>query len=42
MIHKVVIDKMSKNMSSLAQSGMYGAINTDDTIINVFYVIDAL
>ena len=30
-IHKVVLDGISENMASLVQSGMYGAINTDDT-----------
>ena len=29
-IHQVVLDKISENMVSLVQSGMYGAINTDD------------
>ena len=29
-------------MASLVQSGMYGAINTDDTTTNVFYVIQFL
>ena len=36
-IHKVVLDKISDNMASLFQSDMYGAINTDDTIINGFF-----
>ena len=26
--HKVVLDRISENMASLVQSGMYGAINT--------------
>ena len=38
-IHQVVIDGISDNMASLVQSGMYDAINTDDTKINGFYVI---
>ena len=29
-INQVVLDKISENMASLFQSGMYGAINTDD------------
>ena len=27
-IHKVVLDRISENMASLVQSGMYGASNT--------------
>ena len=38
-IHKVVIDGISENMASLVQSGMYVAINTDETTKNKFYVI---
>ena len=38
-MHKVVIDGISDNMASLVKSGMYGAINTDDTTTNRFYVI---
>ena len=38
-IHQVVLDRISENMASLFQSGMYGAINTDDTIENGFYFI---
>ena len=38
-IHKVVLDGISENMTSLFQSGMYGAINTYDNTTNVFYVI---
>ena len=30
-IHQVVLEGISENMASLVQSGMYGAINTDDT-----------
>ena len=41
-IHKVVIDGISDNMSSLVQSGMYGAINTDVTTTNGFCVIKFL
>ena len=29
-IHKVFIDRISENMASLVQSGIYGAINIDD------------
>ena len=29
-IHEVVLDRISDDMASLAQSGKYGAINTDD------------
>ena len=38
-MHQVVLDGISKNMASLVQLGMYGAINTDYTTINGFYVI---
>ena len=38
-INQVVLDGISDNMASLVQSGMFCAINTDDTIKNVFYVI---
>ena len=38
-IHQVVIDRISDNMASLVKLGMYGAINTYDTKINGFYVI---
>ena len=38
-IHQVVLDGISENVASLVQSVMYGAINTDDNIANVFYVI---
>ena len=41
-IHKVVLDRISENMSSLAQSGMYGAINIYDTTTNELYVIQFL
>ena len=41
-MHKVVLDVISENMASLVQSGMYGAINTDDTTTNGFYVIQFL
>ena len=34
-IDKVVIDRISENMASLVQSGMYGSINTDDTTRNI-------
>ena len=36
---QVGVDCISDNMASLAQSGMYGVINTDDTTTNSFYVI---
>ena len=29
-IHQVVLDRITENMASLVQSGMYGAINTDE------------
>ena len=29
-------------MASLVQSGMYGAINTDDTTTNLFYIIQVI
>ena len=29
-------------MDSLVQSGMYGAINTDDNVANEFYVIQLI
>ena len=38
-INNVVLDGISENMASLVQSGMYGAINTDDNKANGFYVI---
>ena len=38
-IHTVVFDRICENMASLVQSGMYGAINTDETTTNVFYII---
>ena len=41
-IHQVVLDGIIENMASLVQSGMYGAINTDDTTTNGFYVIQFL
>ena len=41
-IHKVVIEGISKNMASLVQSGIYGAINTDYTTKNGFCVIQFL
>ena len=41
-IHKVVLDGIIENMASLVQSGMYGAINTDDTTKNGLYVIKLL
>ena len=41
-MHKVVIDRISENMALLVQSGIYGAINTDDTTSNRFYVMKFL
>ena len=38
-INKVVLDRISENMASLVQSGMYDAINTHDNTSNGFYVI---
>ena len=38
-IHQVVLDIISDNMASLAESGKYVAINKTDTTTNVFYVI---
>ena len=38
-IHQVVLDGISENVASLVQSGMYGAINTDDTTTNGFNMI---
>ena len=38
----MVLDGISENMASLCQLGMYGAIDTDDTTKNGFYVIQFL
>ena len=38
-IHTVVIDRIIENTALLYQSGMCGAINTDDTTTNGLYVI---
>ena len=38
-IHQVVLYGISDNMASLVQSGMHGAIKTDDRTTNGFYVI---
>ena len=38
-IHKVIFGKISENMDSLVQSGMYDAINKHYTTTNGFYVI---
>ena len=38
-IHQVVLDRISYNMASLAQSSMYVSIHTDYTTTNGFYVI---
>ena len=36
---QAVIDRISKNMASLVQPGMYGVINRYETTTNIFYVI---
>ena len=41
-IHPVVLDRISENMAYLVQFDIYGAISTDDTTTNVFYVIQFL
>ena len=41
-IHQVVLDRLSENVASLYQFGMYGAIKTDETTKNEFYVIRIL
>ena len=41
-IHQVVLDRISENLASLFQLGMYGAINTYDTTTNEWYVIQFL
>ena len=41
-IDQVVLDVISENMASLFKSGMYGAINIDDTTTNGLYVIQFL
>ena len=41
-IHKFVLDRISENMASLVQSGMYGAINKYYTTTNGLYVIQFL
>ena len=38
-IHQVFLDVISDNMAMLIESGKYGAINTNDTTTNGFYVI---
>ena len=38
-MHQVVLDIISENMASLVKTGMYSAINTDDTISNGLYII---
>ena len=38
-MHQVVLDGIRNNMSVLAQSGMYGAMNTTDSITRVYYTI---
>ena len=41
-IHKVFLDVISKNMASLVQLGMYGAINTAGNTTNGLYFIQFL
>ena len=38
-IYHVVLDGISDNMASLVEPGKYGAINTNETTTNEFYVI---
>ena len=38
-IHNLVLDRISENMASLVQSGMYGDINTAENTWNGFYLI---
>ena len=38
-INQVVLDEINDNMSSLVESGKYGAINITETSTNGFYVI---
>ena len=38
-IHKVVLDRISENMASLVQPGIYGAINTDEKKKILYYPI---
>ena len=37
--NQVVLDRISDNMDTLAQTGKYGAINTKDTTTMGYYVI---
>ena len=37
-IHKVVLDRISENKASLFQSGMYGAIKTNNTKKNIYVI----
>ena len=41
-MHKVVIDIISENISSLVQLGKYGATNAADTTTMGYYVIKYL
>ena len=41
-INQVVLDRISENMASLVQSGMYGSINIYYTTTNGFYVIQSI
>ena len=41
-IHKVVLDRISENMASLVQSGMYAAINTSYKKTNGLYVLKSI
>ena len=38
-IHQVVLDRISENMASLVQPGIYGAINSSENTSNGLYVI---
>ena len=38
-MHQVVSDRINENIASLVQSGMYRAINTDETKTNELYAI---
>ena len=41
-IHKVVIDGINENISSLVQSGVYGAINTSDNTSKGLYATQVI
>ena len=42
MVHKVVLDGISENMSALFQNGEYGAMNTAYPITMGYYVVKLL